>query len=87
MPPRSLVWIGMTLYSSDQDIDEVTRDFFRQHTQIRFISEYSVPDVGLRALGLIHEEIELVPNKQDVGTGAFFVGADRKAESITEGFL
>ena len=87
MPPRSLAWIGMNLHSSDQDIDEVARDFFRQHTQIRFVSERSVPDVGLRALGLVHEEIELTPLQQDVGMGEFSVEADRKAESITEGFL
>ncbi len=87
MPPRSLAWIGMNLQSSDQDIDEVARECFRQHTQIRFVSERSVPDVGLRALGLVHEEMELIPHKQDAGMDAFFVEADRKAESITEGFL
>lgn len=87
MPPRSLAWIGMNLHASDQDIDEVARDFFRQHTQIRFVSERSVPDVGLRALGLVHEEIELTPLKQDAGAAGFFVEATRKAESITEGFL
>ena len=87
MPPRSLAWIGMKWHSSEQDIDNVARDFFRQHSQIRFVSERSVPDVGLRALGLVHEEMELVPHKQDTGTVAFSVEADRKAESITEGFL
>ena len=87
MPPRSLAWIGMKWHSSEQDIDDVARDFFRQHSQIRFVSERSVPDVGLRALGLVHEEMELVPHKQDTGTVAFSVEADRKAESIAEGFL
>ena len=77
----------MKWHSSEQDIDNVARDFFRQHSQIRFVSERSVPDVGLRALGLVHEEMELVPHKQDTGTVAFSVEADRKAESITEGFL
>jgi hypothetical protein len=87
MPPRSLAWIGMEWHTSEHDIDEVARDYFRYHTQVRFVSERSVPDVGLRALGLVHEEMDLVPYKQDTGTVAFFVEADRKAESITEGFL
>jgi len=87
MPPRSLNWIGMQWQASDQDIDEMARDYFRQHTQIRFVSERSVPDVGLRALGLVHEEIEVVPHFQKDGTVTFVVDANRTAESITEGFL
>lgn len=87
MPPRSLIWLGMKWQDSDQDIDQVALDYFRQHTQIRFVSERSVPDVGLRALGLVHEEIQVVPHSEKDGTVTFIVEPDRTDESITEGFL
>jgi hypothetical protein len=60
MPAPSLTWIGVTSYDSIGDIGETAKEYFRQHTQIRFVEDVAVPDVGLRALGLIHEELEVV---------------------------
>lgn len=85
MPPRTLTWIGMKWQTADYDLHETAQDYFRQHTQIRFVSEHSVPDVGLRALGLVHEEIEVLLSKREDGSISVLVEPDRTAESITEG--
>jgi hypothetical protein len=60
MPPRSLTWIGTTWHDSFGDVDDLAKSYFRQHTQIRFKDDIATSDMGIRALGLIHEEMEVV---------------------------
>lgn len=60
MPARALTWIAATSYDSTGDIGETAKKYFREHTQIRFVEDIATPDVGLRALGLVHEELEVV---------------------------
>ena len=73
MPPRALVWIGRTSDDSSSSIDVIAKDYFLQRTQIRFVSDFSVSDVGLRALGLIHDEMEVSPHRRADGTYEFVV--------------
>jgi len=77
----------MKWQTANQDIDEMARDYFRQHTQIRFVTERSVPDVGVRALGLVHEEMEVIPQRREDGLIKLCVEPRRASESITERFL
>ena len=60
MPARALTLISATSYDSIGDIGEMAKEYFLTNTQIRFVEEVATPDVGLRALGLVHEELEVV---------------------------
>lgn len=74
MPARCLAWIGIRQTDGAWDLDKVARDFFRHHTQIRFVSETATEDIGLLALGLIHDEFEVTPRERQDGTLEFVVG-------------
>jgi hypothetical protein len=74
MPARSLAWIGIRQTDGTWDLDKVARDFFRHRTQTRFVSETATEDLGLLALGLIHDEFEVTPRERQDGTLEFVVG-------------
>lgn len=74
MPKRCLEWIGSGRADANRDLDKLARDYFRQRTQTRFVSETVADDIGLLALGLIHDEFEVVVRAQEDGTLEVVVG-------------
>jgi hypothetical protein len=77
MPSRSFAWFSTRSGTAPLDLDELVGTYFEHNTSIRFAVRHSVPDVGLRALGLIHDELPVEARRREDGRIEFIVGEDR----------